>query len=336
MNQATRRTLRGSNRLATSSRSLATVRVRSQRLLEAHAARIGVAKRVRLVADLGDGRVRAQLAARRWQRPCADVIVMHNGPLTDEQRTIVCLLAAPPGSALFGLSAALHDGLKGFRPDRLSIVVPASSRNPTSYALPVPADWGVTLHWSTQMAERDVAYASSPRRTRMPRSIVDAASERVAVRRSRVIVLSAVQQRRVTTAALWEALSRRGRCRNRATIAEAILDATGGIESLPEGDFDRIRRGLGLPEPARQVRRARVDDGHYFLDTEWPEWGVRSEVHGIPHSRVESWDHDLLRQNDVTIEGSGLLIFSSYAIRHLQQRVGDQLSRMFRQQGWRG
>ena len=78
-------------------------------------------------------------------------------------------------------------------------------------------------------------------------------------------------------------------------------------------DFDRIRHGRGLPEPHRQtVFRRR--DGRYYLDADWPIWGVRVEIHGIPHSFVANWDQDLLRQNDIAIAG-GLLVFSSYAVR---------------------
>jgi hypothetical protein len=324
------------SQVATSAAPLAEMRVHARLVLIRRAIEDGVALRQTLASTYGDDHVRAQLTAKRWQRPCGAIIVMHNGPLTETQRMWVCLLAAPPGSMLFGLSAAVHDGLKGFPPDRLSLVLPGSSRNPRGYSLPVPDEWGVAVRWSRKLSELDVNYQASPLRTRMPRSIVDAASERVTPRRSRVIVLASAQQRRVKTPDLWDALSRRGCCRNRRIIVESILDAQGGIESLPETEFDQIRRALHLPEPARQVRRRRPDDGHYFLDTEWPEWRVRTEIHGIPHSYVATWDNDLLRQNDVTIDGSGLLIFSSYAIRHVRPRVKDQLLRMFRSRGWRG
>ncbi len=121
---------------------------------------------------------------------------------------------------------------------------------------------------------------------------------------------------------------------NRAIIVESVRDAEGGIESLPEREFDLLRRQLRLPEPSRQ-RVMRRRDGRYFLDNEWPDFGVRTEIHGIPHSEIRQWDDDLLRQNDISIDG-GLLVFSSYGIRHLQSRVGGQLLSMFRRRGWRG
>jgi hypothetical protein len=261
------------------------------------------------------------------------VVVTHNGPLTDEQRLWVALLGAPPGALLHGPSAAVQDGLRGLTPDGLTLVIPGSSCNPAKAQLDLPSDWGVEVRWSRVLGPEDVHALGVPPRTRMPRSIVDAASERVSPLRSRVIVLAAVQQRLVTTAALWDALSRRGRCRHRALIVESIRDASGGIESLPEREFELLRRRRGLPAPSRQSVLRRVD-GRYYLDNDWPELGMRAEVHGIPHSEVRNWDHDLLRQNDITIAGGGLLIFSSYAIRHLDRVVGDQLARLFASRGY--
>ncbi len=79
----------------------------------------------------------------------------------------------------------------------------------------------------------------------------------------------------------------------------------------------------------------RRTDGRYFLDNDWPQFGVRVEIHGIPHLEVQNWDSDLLRQNDLSIQGGGLLVFSSYAVRHVQDRVEAQLLRMFATRGYR-
>jgi hypothetical protein len=281
----------------------------------------------------GAGHLRAQLKAQRWAAPLPHVVVAHNGPLSEEQRMWVALLGAPPGALLHGLSAAVQDGLRGFTPDGLTLVIPGSSCNPAKAQLDLPAEWAVEIRWSRMLGHDDVHDLAVPPRTRLPRSIVDAASERVSTFRSRVIVLASVQQRLVTTAALWDALSRRGRCSHRALIVESIRDASGGIESLPEREFELLRRRRRLPAPSRQsVLRRR--DGRYYLDTDWPDFGIRAEVHGIPHSEVRNWDHDLLRQNDITIAGAGLLVYSSYAIRHLGTVVGDQLERLFEVRGY--
>lgn len=59
------------------------------------------------------------------------------------------------------------------------------------------------------------------------------------------------------------------------------------------------------------------------------------EIHGIPHMLVPQWDADLLRTNEISITGPRQLVFSSYAIRHEQGVVADQLERMLRRGGWR-
>ena len=63
---------------------------------------------------------------------------------------------------------------------------------------------------------------------------------------------------------------------------------------------------------------------------------MSAEIHGIPHHAVRQWDADLRRANEIVIGGERLLIFSSYAIRHEQVAVADQLFRMARACGWTG
>ncbi|MBA2532167.1 MAG: hypothetical protein H0V23_08690 [Nocardioidaceae bacterium] len=269
--------------------------------------------------------VRAQLAARRWQRPARGVVVTHNGPLTECQAAWVALLRCPHGTALAALTALGFDGVNGFPEPKPHVVLPAGADRPS----------GVVPHWSTELSTLDVHPLRLPRRTRPARSTVDAASWQTNERRARAIVLSVAQQRIVQPAGLWDALSRRGPCRHRALIKESILDAAGGVQSLPEHDFEMIRRGRRLPEPNRQSIRQR-NDGRYYLDVEWRAFDAACEVHGIPHLRVMQWEADLERANEISIGGPRLLIFSSYATRRQQDRVGDQLARLLRRGGWRG
>jgi hypothetical protein len=272
--------------------------------------------------------VAAQLAARRWQLPVDGVVVLHNGVLTPAERELVALAAAPPGAVLGGLTAAAHDGLEGFADDQLTIVVPGASRVPHPLA-------DVRVHWSTKLSEDDVNRGQQPPRTRIARSLLDAASERVAAGRSRSILIAGAQQRLTTAARLDDALQRRGRCRNRAVIRETIGDIRGGVDSLPEREFDQICRRERLPPPTAQRVLLRPD-GRAFLDRSWDEYGVAVEVHGVPHLRVRRWDADCIRQNEIVIAGPRLLVFTSYAVRHQAQVVADQTSRLLRRGGWTG
>lgn len=285
----------------------------------------GVLSTAHAVRLFGRSTVRGNLAMNRWQRPTRGVVVMHNGPLDDRQREWVAILSCPDGSALAGRTALGWDGFEGFEESSPHVVLPEGSRRPTNS--------DVVPHFSTMLDERDVHPLLRPRRTRVARSLVDFASWQSFVRRARAIVLAGIQQRLTSTHYLREALTRRGPCRHRGLIVESILDAAGGIQSLPERDFDDIRAARGLPRPNRQVVLRR-SDGKYYLDVAWLEYDTACEIHGIPHLRVTQWDEDLLRSNEVNIAGSRLLVFSSYAIRHEEEVVGNQLERMLRRGGW--
>lgn len=263
--------------------------------------------------------VSAQIEARRWQRPVPRVVVMHNGPLTSMQHRWVAVLAGPPGALLGGLTAATDGGLKGFEPTELTVVIPNSAR------MPVVPD-GVRVLRSIELTLRDVHPVCTPPRTRMARSLVDAASRAVMPQRSRVLLIAGCQQGLVQPPALYDAVSRRGPCRNRGLIRETIDDAAGGVESLPELAFDRLCTRAGLPAPTRQLV-LRHKDGRYYLDRYWHALQLGVEVHGVPHMAVPQWDADLDRQNEIVIAGPRLLVFSSFAVRHLEARVVDQLAR---------
>ena len=259
--------------------------------------------------------VRWAIADGRWQRPHPHVVVPHNGPLSREERAVVAWLASPSGAVLGFHTAAELGGLRGFESDLVHVVLPQGGR-----AVAIP---GVRTHWSTALSSRDVL-AAPPGRTRLARSVLDVASAMSAERMARAVVLASVQQRLARCRDLVDSLSRRGPCRHRALILESICDARGGIDSVPEADFDRIVRERRLPPPTRQAVVAGAD-GRYHLDAAWEALRVGAEVHGSHHREGRQWEHDLMRHNDVTATGRRLLHFSSFSVRHEARRVGDLL-----------
>lgn len=292
------------------------------------AAREGVLRTADALRLFTSGQIRANLSARRWQRPTRGVVVMHNGPLTPSQSAWTALLSCPAGSAIAGLSALLLDGFTGFaaRPVH-DVVLPEGACR--------PANPLVRPHWSTQLSADDVHPTRHPRRTRPARSVVDEAAWSPERRRARAIVLAGVQQGLARPSDLRDALGRRGPCRHRALIRESILDAAGGVHSLPERDFELVRRRARLPQPSRQ-RPVRREDGCYFLDVGWDQFEAGVEIHGIPHLDVLQWDRDLFRANEIAVAGPRLLVFSSYAIRHEPETVARQVQRLLRRGGWAG
>jgi hypothetical protein len=270
--------------------------------------------------------VRHAVASGRWQSPHRGIVVTHSGPLSADEQELVALHTCAPASALAGLSALRHDGFTGFASDKTFIVLPEGADRPDA----VP----FITHWSTDLGPADVHPFREPRRTRPARSLIDAASWCEHDRYARTIVLAGMQQGLVGARQMHEALDRRGMCHRRGLIRESVLDATGGIQSLPERDFDDIRRGAGLPTPTRQGK-VEGPDGRYHLDADWEGLSFSVEVHGTPHRQVPGWDADLLRGNEIVIGGRRLLIFSSYVIRHEPEVVAGQLRRMFWSLGWR-
>lgn len=269
--------------------------------------------------------VRHRLRSGTWQQPAPGVVVAHNASLTREESEFVALLAAPPGSALGGLTALRYDGLTSLDASATYVIFPEGRRR---------RDINAIVHFSTMLDDRDVHPWREPRRTRPARSVCDAATWGPSHRFARTVVLAAFQQGLVNLRSMRDALSRRGKCKRRSVIIQSVLDAHGGMRSLPERDFDEIRRELGLPAPARQ-RVLQRPDGRYYLDADWPDFGVSVEIHGTHHMEVAQWSADLARGNEVTISGRQVLVFTSFAIRHERERVADQLTRLFNARGWR-
>jgi hypothetical protein len=275
----------------------------------------------------GRARIRTELKRGMWQRPERGVVVTHNGALTPREDIEVALALCPPAAAIGGITALELDGFQPVRHSRPQVILPEGARAPRSTR--------VITHWSTKLDERDVHPTRTPRRTRPARSVVDQASWSSTDRAARSVVLAAMQQGLVSPRSVREALTRRGTCHWRAVIVQSVLDAAGGIQSLPERDFDEICRSRRLPRSTRQ-RTLKRPDGRAFLDVSWDEFDVAVEIHGIPHMLVQEWDADLDRANEVMIAGPRLLAFTSFAVRHRKQRVGDQVEALLRRSGWPG
>lgn len=283
-------------------------------------------------ATYGRAAARHAVASGRWQRPVRGVYVTHNGPLSAEDRHWVALLACPTGSALAGATALQLHGLTGFEEPRVFVTIPDGSDPPPPMPPRLPE---IVTHSSIRLGDRDVHPVRQPRRTRIERSLIDLASWSTTDRHGRAAVLAAFQQGLVRAADVLAAVDRRPTARRVGLLRESVLDATGGVQSLPEKDFDDLILLAGLPQPTRQ-RAVRRKDGRYYLDVEWEAYGVAAEVHGLPHHGIVQWSADLVRANEIIIDGPRLLIFTSYVIRHEAELVLDQIVRALRAGGWMG
>ncbi|WP_166355399.1 hypothetical protein [Phytoactinopolyspora limicola] len=273
------------------------------------------------------GHARREVRAKRWQRVGRDVFVVHNGPLTPEQRALAALKIAPAGSALSGLTAASIDGLSGFDPAEVHVTLPCGYRR-----LKLA---GVVEHFSRFLSSSDIHPLRRPRRTRPARSLLDSASWASSDQHARAILLAGVQQGLVSAQQLSDALPGRGPCARHALIAETLDDAQGGIQSVPEWRFAAIIRTYALPEPSRQLVRQRPD-GRSYLDAGWDEYALYAEVDGMGHLEARRWEADIDRANEIVISSGVLLRFTSYAVRHRAEAVASTLIRALMARGWPG
>lgn len=179
---------------------------------------------------IGPAAVRWRLRSGRWQRPCRGVLVTHSGSISQEEAQWIAILAAGPGAVLGGLTAARLDGLAGLDEPSIRVLVPASRYVGTH--LP-----GVTVHRSRVLTPDDVHPARLPPRTRMPRSLLDAAAWARSDDLARAILAAGVQQRLLRADHLSAALGRLPSIRRHALIVSTLADITAGAQALSELDF---------------------------------------------------------------------------------------------------
>lgn len=286
---------------------------------------------------LSRGEIRWRVSSGRWQRPCRKALVAHSGPLTNIQMLRVSLIAAGPRSALGGLTAAWLDGFKGFgdadpfeeRP--INILIPATRTRRTE--LPFA---NIRLHYSTALTDLDVHPARDPRRTRMARSLVDAAAWRPTDRGAMAILAAGVQQGLTRVDDLRAVLRRPGPMRRRGLMLEVLGDIEGGAQALSELDFTRkVIRQFRLPEPSRQAGRRDSRNRQRWIDVMFDRWKVMVEIDGAQHIRpLDQWD-DMERGNDFTIDGYRVLRFPAWCVRQNPEYVAGKILEALRRSGYR-
>lgn len=289
-----------------------------------------VLSRAAALEALTPAQLRWRVSSGRWQRPCPGVLVTHSGPLTADDELWVSLLWAGDGAVLAGLTAARLDGLAGFPDDRIHVLLPDSRqvRKP-------PPGLPVCLHRSRSLGSCDVHPARSPPRTRIARSLVDAASWMHTGRGTQAVLAAGVQQRMARPADLFAVVRRNPRLRRRAIIVDTLNDIGGGAEALSEIDFTRlVIRAFGLPEPTRQRVRYDSRGRRRWLDALWEAAGIIVEIDGSHHMDAAQWWDDMDRENSLKLDGYLVLRFTAFVVRHHPDYVAAQIRDAFRKSGY--
>jgi hypothetical protein len=294
--------------------------LRHQRTLaELQRLQAGVVTRHQLAAvGITSDDVRNQVNAHRWTVLGRRVVVLQSGPLTLAQQQWAAVLQQTPGAALAGITAAQVDGLRWLTPERLHVVVPLGSR--------IVRTPHVSVHASRTYAGRaDQHPVRLPPRTRIARSIIDAAAWSPTDRRACGVLCAAAQQGLTTAGAMLGALDAAGAVRRRRLVRLTLGDIEGGADSLAEIDMGKLAAQAGLPPPVRQAVRFDAEGRRRFLDNDFGLFMV--EVDGAVHLLPESYWSDMHRQNELTLTGARILRFPTIAIRLEPERVVSQLRR---------
>ncbi len=270
----------------------------------------------------GEGHTRWMLERGRWQRPARGVVVRHSGPLTRDDRLWCELLTQAPGAALAGLSAASLDGFRGIAAPTISLLIPRGVR--------VRPREGVVVRSSLHLGDGDIHPVRLPRRTRLPRSVVDAASWAGTELKAQAIIAASVQQGLVSPRSLDAVVQLLVKVPRRRLIVETIKDVAGGSLSEYEVAFLRMCRRFHLPLPSRQVRRKDASGRWRYLDAEFDDYQLIAEIDGQQHMEALAWWEDMERNNDVVVEdGKTLLRFAGFALRRQSQHVAGVLRKFF-------
>jgi len=257
-----------------------------------------------------------------------DVVVMHNGPLTDAQKAWVAVLTCGAGAVLAATSALVASGVRVDAPPVPHVLVPFQRHAPDV------AD--AVVRRTRVLGAADVDRHRQPPRLRVPRAAVDAASLMTRPDDVRAVLCAPVQQRRATCEELRQAVLRLGPLSGRALMMRTLDELELGATGVHEQRFTRLVRRHRLPEPTRQVLRKR-GDGRAFLDVVWEQFGLHVEIDGLTHLAVTQWVDDLDRANELEIaKRECRLRFPGHLLIEREQRVVDQLRRALISGGWAG
>ena len=267
----------------------------------------------------------------RWQQPCRGIVVTHSGTLSSRQQLWVASLWAGPGSALGGLTAARLEGFKGFEDgDEPIFVIRPQSRVPRG----TRPSLNIAVHYSRHLGEDVVHPARRLPRTRIARSLVDAAAWRRTNRGAAAILAAGVQQGVVLPEHLAAELDRRRQINRWVMMRAAVCDIAGGAHALSELDFlNYVVRPFGLPAPARQAARRDAQGRKRWLDAVWEEAKVIVEIDGAGHADVMRYWDDMDRDNEFTLQGYTTLRYAAFMIRYQADYVARQITQALRDGG---
>lgn len=263
------------------------------------AAQSGMIARRQLVAMGVDwGRVRNNVAARRWAARSGTVLSTFTGPLAPVHLMWLGVLHAGGDSLIGGLTAATAHGLT--RWDRAEVTVLVDDERLFD---PLPAVRFVR----TRRPLKEMRDESSDLPLcRIEPALLLCAAYQLSERAAQGVLMAAVQQRLTTPELLAAWVERLRPLRRAALFRKVVTEISGGAQSFGEAQFGRLCEQYGLRPPTRQVRRRDSRGLLRFTDCEWTLSDGRVlvlEIDGGFHMDVDHWEDDIVRQRGLAGPG---------------------------------
>jgi hypothetical protein len=241
-----------------------------------------------------------------WQVLLPGVYLAATGTPTPRQLEIVALRRAGPESALTGIAALRHHGLRVPERRLITVLVPAAQHRTSS---------GFVTVWPTTRMPEFVMADGAVRFTLAARAVADASRELGSFRDVRAVTADAVQRQRCRIDQLVEELAQMPRRRS-GWLRRALAEVADGVRSVAEGDMRDLIIRARLPHP---MFNPRLYLGGTFLaqpDAWWPAAGVAAEVNSREwHLSPEDWERTQARQTRMSACGIIVLPFTPGQIR---------------------
>jgi very-short-patch-repair endonuclease len=189
----------------------------------------------------------------------------------------------------------------------------------------------MVVHYSTALGPDDVHPLRQPPRTRIARSLVDAAAWMATDRGALAVLAAGVQQQLVRVEDLLGVVAANQRMYRRRLIAQTLGDIEGGAQALSELDFIRlVVRPYRLTEPDRQRCRKDSRGRRRYLDAVWEKEKVVVEIDGSQHmDALQYWD-DMDRDNNLRLAGYQVLRFPAWVVRYNPGHVAAKIREALR------
>ncbi|MFT4288996.1 hypothetical protein [Nocardioides sp.] len=285
-------------------------------------AQAGVITRAQLAAAGVDRwAVAHRVRSERWQLVSSLVVATFTGTLTRDQLMWAGVLHGGPGAMVGGLTAAELAGLRNWRRDVVTILLPYGNGRPS----PVEGVEFVRTRRTATLRDAE----RQPPRCRLEPAVLLAAARGPSERAARGVLAAVVQQQLTTPEALAGWLDKLAPLRRAPLLRVTLADISGGAQSVAEIDVARMCRTYGLALPTRQVKRRDSTGRWRFTDCEWRLPDGRTlvlEVDGGFHMDAESWEEDIARQRALTSPDRLVVRCTSRELRDEQDSVARDLA----------